>query len=95
EQRQGSTVSQEMLTRAVEVTDANSAFFDVLGNFDGCIAGIHEVLRKQGFFEGIYCYPGNGDLSPGQQTEIERVYESYPHLHDDEFVSTHIDSWFK
>ncbi|MGF1722996.1 dihydrodipicolinate synthase family protein, partial [Vibrio kyushuensis] len=90
EQRQGSTVSQEMLTRAVEVTDANSAFFDVLGNFDGCIAGIHEVLRKQGFFEGIYCYPGNGDLSPGQQTEIERVYESYPHLHDDEFVSTHI-----
>ena len=33
------------------VTDCNSAFFDVANNFHGCIAGIHEVLRRQGLLD--------------------------------------------
>ena len=38
--------------RRVEVTDANAAFFDAANGFAGCIAGIHEVLRRQGLLAG-------------------------------------------
>ena len=37
-----------LLQRGIEVTDANAAFFDAAHGFAGCIAGIHEVLRRQG-----------------------------------------------
>ena len=54
--------------------------------FAGCIAGIHEVLRRQGLLEGIWCLDENESLSPGQSAEIDRVYKAYPHLNDDSFV---------
>ncbi len=34
-------------------TDANAAIFDAANGFAGCIAGIHEVLRRQRIFEGF------------------------------------------
>jgi len=34
-------------------------------------------------------------LSPGQATEIDRVYRDYPHLNDDEFVAKHRDTWLR
>lgn len=95
EARDQESIPQELLRTATEVTDANSAFFDAAGSFKGCIAGIHEVLRRQGFFDGIYCYPGNERLSDGQIEEIERVYRSYPHLNDDQFVATHLHEWLR
>ena len=48
------------------VTDCNAAFFDVANDFHGCIAGCHEVLRRQGLLEGIWCLDPNEGLSPGQ-----------------------------
>ena len=33
----------------------NAVIFDVKNSFKGCIAGIHEVLRRQGLLEGIWC----------------------------------------
>lgn len=86
-------VPQEMLTRSIAVTDCNAAFFDAANNFAGCIAGIHEVLRRQGLFEGIWCLDPNEGLSPGQVEEIDRVYRAYPYLNDDEFVREHLDEW--
>ncbi|MGB9586894.1 MAG: dihydrodipicolinate synthase family protein, partial [Armatimonadota bacterium] len=86
-------VPQEMLTRSIAVTDCNAAFFDAANGFAGCIAGIHEVLRRQGLFEGIWCLDPNEWLSPGQVEEIERVYRAYPYLNDDEFVREHLDEW--
>ncbi len=77
---------QEWLTLAAQVTDSNSAFFDTANNFHGCIAGIHEVLRRQGLMTGIWTLDVNETLSPGQAEEIDRVYAQYPHLNDDEFV---------
>lgn len=88
-------VPKELLQRSVEVTDANAAFFDVANQFSGCIAGLHEVLRRQGLLEGIWCLDPNETLSPGQKEEIDRVYEAYPHLHDDEFVRERLDEWLK
>jgi len=83
----------ELLRRGVEVTDSNAAFFDAANHFSGCTAGLHEVLRRQGLLEGIWCLDPNETLSPGQFEEISRVYAGYPHLNDDNFVREHLDSW--
>lgn len=89
----GDAIPQAMLTRAIEVTDCNAAFFDVANAFHGCIAGVHEVLHRQGLLEGIWCLNPNEGLSPGQFEEIDRVYAAYPHLNDDAFVAEHLDHW--
>ncbi|MDI6827191.1 MAG: dihydrodipicolinate synthase family protein, partial [Armatimonadota bacterium] len=83
---QGGDVPASMMRLAVEWTDVNAAFFDVANGFAGCIAGIHEVLRRQGLLEGIWCLDPQEGLSPGQSEEIDRVYKAYPHLNDDDFV---------
>jgi dihydrodipicolinate synthase/N-acetylneuraminate lyase len=76
-----------------EVTDANAALFDASHQFAGCIAGLHEVLRRQGLFEGIWCLDPSETLSPGQMEEIDRVCGAYPHLQDDHFVLERRDEW--
>src|SRR5882724_3691553 len=78
-----------LLRKSIEVTDSNAAFFDAANHFSGCIAGLHEVLRRQGLLEGIWCLDPNETLSPGQSEEISRVYAAYPHLNDDAFVHQH------
>lgn len=85
--------SEELLVRSVEVTDCNAAFFDAANSFAGCIAGLHEVLRRQGLLEGLWCLDPDENLSPGQMEEIDRVYAAYPHLNDDDFVAAHRDQW--
>jgi dihydrodipicolinate synthase/N-acetylneuraminate lyase len=89
----GSPVPQAMLTLAGEVTDANAAVFDAANGFAGCIAGIHEVLRRQGLLEGTWCLNPEERLSPGQSGEIDRVCRSYPHLTDDDFVRENLANW--
>jgi dihydrodipicolinate synthase/N-acetylneuraminate lyase len=83
----------DSLTLAIEITDSNAAFFDAANGFRGCIAGIHEVLRRQGLLAGRWCLNPREDLSPGQMEEIDRVYRAYPHLNDDTFVREHIHEW--
>jgi hypothetical protein len=91
--RQGGGVPAELLRRSIEVTDSNAAFFDAANAFRGCIAGLHEVLRRQGLFEGTWCLDPEERLSPGQAEEIDRVYRAYPHLNDDPFVAENRDAW--
>ena len=86
-------IPDEALTLAAEVTDSNAAFFDVANGFSGCIAGIHEVLRRQGLMEGTWCLNPDEGMSPGQVEEIERVYTAYPHLNDDVFIAENRDHW--
>ncbi|MEU9951659.1 dihydrodipicolinate synthase family protein [Streptomyces sp. NPDC047939] len=81
------------LARRSELTDANSAVFDVRGAFRGCIAGVHEVLRRQGLLANIRCLDPAETLSPGQADEITRVAAAYPWLTDDAFVAEHLDAW--
>ncbi len=83
----------DLLTLAHQITDANAAFFDPAHDFAGCIAGIHEVLRRQGLLEGIWCLDPHEGLSKGQAEEIDRVYRCYPELNDDEFVRENLDEW--
>ncbi|MHA6484170.1 dihydrodipicolinate synthase family protein [Paenibacillus sp. strain BS8-2] len=91
--RKEGTISSEWLTRNIEVTDSNAAFFDPAHHFEGCIPGIHEVLRRQGLLRGTWCLNPDEKLSPGQSEEIDRVYDQYPHLHDDEFVKANLEKW--
>ena len=89
----GQPIPKEILTRNIEITDSNAAFFDPAHSFAGCIPGIHEVLRRQGLLKGIWCLNPDEVLSPGQNEEISRVYEAYPHLNDDAFVKANLDKW--
>jgi hypothetical protein len=79
----------------VEITDANAALFDAANAYRGSIAGLHEVLRRQGLLEGIWCLDPEERLSPGQAEEIDRVHGAYPHLNDDTFVAAHRDEWLR
>jgi len=89
------TVWKDLLQRSAEITDCNAAFFDAAHHFAGCIAGLHEVLRRQGLLEGIWCLDPRETLSPGQHEEISRVLKAYPHLNDDDFVREGRDRWLR
>jgi hypothetical protein len=86
-------IDNELLALDSRVTDSNSAFFDVAHDFHGCIAGCHEVLRRQGLLANILCLDPHEGLSPGQAEEITRVHDAYPDLHDDAFVKSNLERW--
>jgi Dihydrodipicolinate synthetase family len=91
--RNKSTVSADLLALDARVTDCNSAFFDVAHDFHGCIAGCHEVLRRQGLLQGIWCLDPSESLSPGQMQEIDRVCREHADLSDDAFVAANLQKW--
>ena len=83
---------QSWLTLAAQVTECNQAFFDAAHQFKGSIAGIHEVLRRQGLMAGIWTLNPDEHLSPGQSDAIDRVCRQYPHLNDDAFVGQFLET---
>lgn len=83
--------ADKLLTKNIEITDSNAAFFDAANGFKGCIAGIHQVLYRQGLLNGIFCLDKNETLSEGQNAEIERVYKAYPEQNDDDFVKEFLE----
>lgn len=89
----GCAIPESYLRKAIEITDSNASFFDTANSFAGCIAGLHEVLVRQGLLSDRWCLDPKEDLSPGQMEEIDRVYAAYPHLNDDEFVIKNRDRW--
>jgi len=90
---EANAVDAGLLALDSRVTDCNSAFFDVANNFAGCIAGCHEVLRRQGLLEGIWCLDPHEGLGAGQKEEIDRVYAMHRDLADDQFVAANLDRW--
>ncbi len=86
-------VPAELLALDAQVTDCNAAIFDVANDFHGVIAGCHEILRRQGLLEGIWCLDPHETLGPGQAAEIDRVCAAYPHLNDDAFVRENLPRW--
>jgi hypothetical protein len=86
-------ITSELLALDSQITDMNSAVFDVAHDFHGCIAGCHEVLRRQGILAGVRCLDPKEGLSAGQPDELSRVQRDYPHLVDDDFVRANRDRW--
>jgi len=93
--RDSASIDAAWLARGAALTDANGALFDVRHAFAGCIAGLHEILRRQRLLEGIWCLDPNEGLSPGQLEEIDRVLRAHPELTDDEFVRANVDTWLR
>jgi hypothetical protein len=87
------SLTPELLSLDAAITDCNSAVFDVANDFHGCIAGCHEVLRRQGLLDGIWCLDPQEGLGPGQAAEIDRVQRAYPELNDDSFVRANLSRW--
>lgn len=86
-------ITPQLLALDSQVTDCNSAVFDVAHDFHGCIAGCHEVLRRQGLLAGTWCLDPDEGLSPGQAEELSRVQRDHPHLVDDDFVRANLQRW--
>jgi hypothetical protein len=93
--REPATIDSAWLARAAALTDANGALFDVRHGFAGCIAGLHEILRRQRLLVGNWCLDPDESLSPGQLDEIDRVVRAHPELTDDAFVAANIDAWLR
>ena len=86
-------IQPDLLALDSAVTDCNAAIFDVANDFHGVICGCHEILRRQGLLEGLWCLDPNEQLGPGQMQEIDRVCAAYPELTDDAFVRQNIARW--
>lgn len=80
--RESGSIDSSLLSLGAALTDANAAVFDAANAFRGCIPGIHEVLRRDGLLDGIWCLDPNEMLSPGQAENITRAIRSYPALTD-------------
>lgn len=89
----GADLPLDLAALDARVTDCNAAFFDVANNFHGCIAGCHEVLRRQRLLETINCLDPDEGLSLGQAEEINRVYAAHPDLADDDFIADNLERW--
>ncbi len=86
-------VAADLLGLDSRLTDANRAIFDVDNGFRGCLAGCHEILRRQGLLAGTWCLDPAEVLSPGQAEAIDSACNSYPELNDDAFVAANLDRW--
>jgi dihydrodipicolinate synthase/N-acetylneuraminate lyase len=91
----GGSVSAELLSLSVRVTDCNAAVFDAANGFRGCIPGVNEVMRRQGLLATNRCLDPHERLSPGQAGELDRVSAAYPDQIDDDFVRQHLDAWLR
>jgi hypothetical protein len=88
-------IAADLLALDSQITDCNAAIFDVANDFHGVICGCHEILRRQGLLEGIWCLDPRETLGPGQMQEIDRVCDTYPHLADDAFVRANVARWLE
>ncbi len=86
-------IPEDILALDSQVTDCNSVIFDVEHDFAGCIPGCHEILRRQGLLQSGLCLNPNEVLSPGQVSEIDRLYATYPDFTDDAFVRENLSRW--
>ena len=86
-------IDLDLLALDSRVTDCNGAVFDVANDFHGVIAGCHEVLRRQGLLEGIWCLDTKETLGRGQADELTRVANAHPDLTDDAFVRANLQRW--
>jgi hypothetical protein len=90
----GGCVPRALLRTGIAVTDCNAALFDAANGFGGCIAGIQEVLKRQGLLASTRTL-AQEHLGPGQRDAIDRVCRAYPHVTDDEFVAAHLEEWLR
>jgi hypothetical protein len=73
-------VDSALLADGAAVTELNCILFDADNGFAGCIAGIHDVLMRQGLMTGTWCLDPSECLSPGQADALRQAERLYPIL---------------
>lgn len=73
-------VDAALLADAAAVTELNRVLFDADNGFSGCIAGIHDVLMRQGLMAGTWCLDAAEGMSPGQGDALLAAELRYPDL---------------
>lgn len=86
-------VDDDLLALATDVIEINAAVFDVANNFAGCVPGVNEVLRQQGFGGDALTLLEGERISAGQAELIQAARSRFGDLLDEEFVATNIDGW--
>ena len=84
-----------LLREGAELTEANAVMFDAAHDFRGSIAGVGEVLRRQGLVANSKTLEARDRLAAGQGPEIGRMLARHPSLHeeDDTFVRERLGQW--
>ena len=93
EYRDGRDIPAELLRGARRSQTATACSSTWRTTLPDASPGVHEVLRRQGLMAGTWCLDPDETLSEGQEQEISRVYEMYPHLNDDAFVALNLKDW--
>lgn len=83
------------MSLANDVTAINTIFFDAAHGLENATMALHEVLRRQGLMKCIHMLDESIFLRDDQSVEIDRAWEMYSHLCDDEFIKENIDKWKK
>ncbi|HUF10537.1 MAG TPA: dihydrodipicolinate synthase family protein [Rhodothermales bacterium] len=78
--RETGIIPAELITLGEQLTEANAAVFDVANDFAGCIAGINEVLRREGRLKSNRCLDEHERLSPGQEGLLSAVRKAFPEV---------------
>lgn len=93
--RTGGGATGEWARLNASLTDFNAAMFDAANNFAGCIAGINEVLHREGLLPSSRCLNPKEKLSPGQKEELDRVCKAYPDWQDTTFIEENLERWLE
>lgn len=86
-------LDRQWLTENVRVTEENAVIFDAANQFSGCIAGVNEVLRRQGLLPSNRCLSEHECLSPGQSEEIDRIEKN--HLAEATWIQQNLAKWLQ
>lgn len=91
--RDAGSIPVELMTAGAALTEVNSAVFDTIHGFAGCVAGVNEVLRQQGLVHTATCLDPHERLSPGQSEAIAEARRRHPDLLDEDFVAENVGRW--
>ncbi len=83
----------EWLAMDALTTHANAVLFDAANSFAGCIACLHEVLRRQGLLEGTWCLDPTESMGPGQVKLLDQLLAEHNQLTDDAFITRNLSRW--
>ena len=94
-EKKNDSISYDILSLANDVTAINAIFFDAAHGLENGTIALHEVLRRQGLMKHIHLLDESVFLRDDQVLEIDRAWEMYPELCDDEFVKANLAAWKK
>ena len=78
-----------------QIKGASDALFTRVSQGEITDEKYRELMAEyaEGLLKSIECLDPHEKLSPGQSEGIDRLYATYPELHDDAFVAANLERW--